>query len=75
MVPFDTESPMVTSGIRIGAPAMTTRGFKEDEFRTVVDLIDKALMNHSDETVIARVRGEVEALCSQFPLYDFTTLG
>jgi glycine hydroxymethyltransferase len=75
MVPFDTESPMVTSGIRIGAPAMTTRGFGEAEFRTVVDLIDKALMNHSDDAVLDKVRADVEALCEQFPLYDFSTVG
>lgn len=75
MVPFDTESPMVTSGIRIGAPAMTTRGFKETEFRTVVDLIDRALTNHTDDAVLDRVRHDVEALCDQFPLYDFSTVG
>jgi glycine hydroxymethyltransferase len=75
MVPFDTESPMVTSGIRIGAPAMTTRGFKEAEFKTVVDLIDKALTHHSDEAVLNKVRAEVEALCDHFPLYDFSTIG
>ncbi len=75
MVPFDTESPMVTSGIRIGAPAMTTRGFKEAEFKAVVDLIDKALMNHSDESVLKKVSDDVEALCEQFPLYDFSTIG
>lgn len=75
MVPFDTESPMVTSGIRIGAPAMTTRGFKESEFRTVVELIDRALTNHNDDAVLDKVRHEVEALCEQFPLYDFSTVG
>lgn len=75
MVPFDTESPMVTSGIRIGAPAMTTRGFKESEFKAVVDLIDRALMNHTDDSVLDRVRQDVEALCEQFPLYDFSTVG
>jgi len=75
MVPFDTESPMVTSGIRIGAPAMTTRGFKEAEFKAVVDLIDTALSNHGDEATLGKVRHEVEALCDQFPLYDFSTVG
>ncbi len=75
MVPFDTESPMVTSGIRIGAPAMTTRGFKEAEFKAVVDLIDTALTNHGDETTLGKVQHEVEALCDQFPLYDFSTVG
>jgi len=75
MVPFDTESPMVTSGIRIGAPAMTTRGFKEAEFKAVVDLIDTALSHHGDEATLGKVRHEVEALCDQFPLYDFSTVG
>lgn len=75
MVPFDTESPMVTSGIRIGAPAMTTRGFKEAEFKAVVELIDTALTHHADESVLQKVRGDVEALCEQFPLYDFSTIG
>ncbi len=75
MVPFDTESPMVTSGIRIGAPAMTTRGFKEAEFKAVVDLIDKALTHHTDEAALAKVRSEVEAMCDKFPLYDFSTTG
>lgn len=75
MVPFDTESPMVTSGIRIGAPAMTTRGFKEAEFKIVVDLIDMVLTHHGDEAVLYKVRSEVEALCDHFPLYDFSTVG
>ncbi len=75
MVPFDTESPMVTSGIRIGAPAMTTRGFKEAEFKAIVDLIDKALTHHTDDAVLEQVRGDVESLCDQFPLYDFSTIG
>lgn len=75
MVPFDTESPMVTSGIRIGAPAMTTRGFKEQEFLMVVDMIDRALLHHQDEAYLSKLSLEVEALCQQFPLYDFSTVG
>ena len=73
MVPFDTESPMVTSGIRIGSPAMTSRGFKETEFVHVVELIDKALSHHQDEAVLTGIRAEVEALCAKFPLYDLET--
>jgi len=69
MVPFDTKSPFVTSGIRIGTAAMTTRGMKEDEMRTIARLIDKALVNHEDETIKHSVREEVRELCSQFPLY------
>ena len=69
MVPFDTKSPFVTSGIRIGTAAMTTRGMKEDEMRTIARLIDKALANHEDETIKHSVREEVRELCNQFPLY------
>jgi glycine hydroxymethyltransferase len=71
MVPFDTKSPFVTSGIRLGTPAMTTKGFKEDEMRLVAGMIDKVLSNLEDEKVIAKVRKEVEELSGRFPLYDF----
>lgn len=73
MVPFDTESPFVTSGIRVGAPAMTTRGLKEADFRRIAELMDQVITNSSDETVISKVTAEVHALCKQFPLYDFVT--
>lgn len=73
MVPFDDQSPFVTSGIRIGTPAMTTRGFGEDEFRKVSELINHVLENHQNETVIKKVKDEVHAMCDQFPLYDFVT--
>jgi glycine hydroxymethyltransferase len=73
MVPFDDKSPFVTSGIRIGTPAMTTRGLGEDEFRRVVALIDRVLARPADEARIAGVRNEVHALCERFPLYDFVT--
>jgi len=71
MVPFDTESPFVTSGIRIGAPAMTTRGFGEEEFKRVAELIDKVLQKPENEENLRSVQREVEALCKQFLLYDF----
>ena len=71
MVPFDTESPFVTSGIRIGTPAMTTRGFKEEEFRRVVELMDTVLQSPEDEVVRHKVKDGVKELCTQFPLYDF----
>ena len=71
MVPFDTESPFVTSGIRIGTPALTTRGFSEDEFTNVVKLIDKVLQNPEDETNLMSVKQEVQEMCFRFPLYDF----
>lgn len=73
MVPFDTESPFVTSGIRIGSPAMTTRGFGEEEFREVAKLIDKVIQNPTDETIHKGVTNEVKELCEKFPLYDFIT--
>jgi len=74
MVPFDTESPFVTSGIRIGSPALTTRGFKEDEFKRVAELIDRVLMNLTDEKIIQHTRQEVHEMCSRHPLYDFVTV-
>jgi glycine hydroxymethyltransferase len=71
MVPFDDKSPFVTSGIRVGTPAMTTRGFGEDEFVRVVELIDEVLSDPDNEAVHERVRRDVHALCERFPLYDF----
>ncbi|MEM1128251.1 MAG: serine hydroxymethyltransferase [Bacteroidota bacterium] len=71
MVPFDTESPFVTSGIRVGTPAMTTRGFGPAEFREVVALMDRVLTDADNETVHAAVRRDVHTLCQRFPLYDF----
>jgi glycine hydroxymethyltransferase len=68
-VPFDDKSPFVTSGIRVGVPAITTRGMKEKDMETVVSLIDKVLMNIDNETVITSVKGEVKDLMQQFPLY------
>ena len=69
MVPYDTESPFVTSGIRIGTPAITTRGVKEDEIKLIVSLIDRALMNRTDANAIAQVRKEVNELMSHRPLF------
>lgn len=73
MVPFDTESPFVTSGIRIGTPAMTTRGLEEAEFEYIAQLIDQVIQKPEDEAVHKKVANEVEALCERFPLYDFVT--
>lgn len=73
MVPFDDESPFVTSGIRIGTPAMTSRGFEEDEFKKVAEMIDRVLQSPDDEEVKQQVADEVYDLCEQFPLYDFVT--
>jgi glycine hydroxymethyltransferase len=68
-VPFDTRKPFVTSGIRIGTPAVTTRGMKEDEMRQIAQLIDKVINNLKNEDVYAAVRDEVKKLCDRFPLY------
>ncbi len=68
-VPFDDKSPFVTSGIRVGVPAVTTRGMKEADMETIVELIDKVLMNADDEAVIADVKTTVKTFMQQFPLY------
>jgi glycine hydroxymethyltransferase len=69
MIAFDPEKPMVTSGIRIGTPALTTRGMKEAEMATVGGLIVEALDNPSDEAALARVAGKVHEMARTFPLY------
>lgn len=69
MVPFDTQSPMVTSGIRIGTPAVTTRGMKEKDVIKIVDLIDEALTKPADEKHLKRVKQKVTRLAHRFPLY------
>jgi glycine hydroxymethyltransferase len=71
MVPFDSESPFVTSGIRLGTPAITTRGIKENDIPVIVSVIDKVLMNKDDEQIIASVRRYVNSLMSQRPLFDW----
>ena len=70
MVPFDERSPMVTSGIRIGTPALTTRGFKENEMVRVANLINNVIKNIQDETVIENTRTSVSELCVEFPIYE-----
>lgn len=69
MVPFDDRSPFVTSGIRVGSPALTTRGFLEKDMKQVVSWMDKIIMNPDDESVILTVRGEVNEYMKAFPLY------
>ena len=68
-VPFDDKSPFVTSGIRVGVPAITTRGMKEDDMTTVVELLDRVLMNTDNKAVIAEVSDEVHSLMKNFDLY------
>lgn len=70
MVPFDDKSPFVTSGIRIGTPAVTTRGLKEDDMNTIVDLIDRVIMNHQDESKLEEIGEEVLELMKGRPLFQ-----
>ncbi|MBN1480586.1 serine hydroxymethyltransferase [candidate division KSB1 bacterium] len=70
MVPFDDQSPFVTSGIRLGTPALTTRGMKEGEMEIIATLIDNVLRNSSSETTQKKVYGQVKELCARFPLYE-----
>ena len=73
-IPFDTESPFITSGIRLGTPACTTRGFKEEEFKLVADLIHRVIKGLSDNKtdnskIESEVKKEIIDLCSSFPIY------
>ncbi len=70
MIPFDQRSPFVTSGIRIGTPAVTTRGMKEPEMERIAILINKAIENSGDEKALLNIRKEVNTLCSEFKLYS-----
>jgi glycine hydroxymethyltransferase len=71
MVPFDDKSPFITSGIRVGTPAITTRGLVEEDMETVVALIDKVLMNYTDEAVLEQVAEEVNELMSERAMFVF----
>jgi glycine hydroxymethyltransferase len=70
MVPFDDKSPFITSGIRVGTPAITTRGLKEKDVLKVVELVDEVLMNIENETRIKAVKKKVNAMMKKFPLYS-----
>jgi glycine hydroxymethyltransferase len=72
-IPFETKSPMVTSGIRLGTPAVTTRGMKEPEMTEIARLIDRVLSKLGDATTESAVRGDVQALTARFPLYPERT--
>ena len=69
MVPFDTESPFITSGIRIGTAAITSRGVKENEIENIVQLIDESLIYHTDEVKLANIKGAVNLLMKDLPLF------
>ena len=71
MVPFDTRSPFQTSGIRLGTPAITTRGAKEDMMIEIVELIDTVLSNHDNPEVIADVRAKVNAMMENYPMFAY----
>jgi glycine hydroxymethyltransferase len=68
-IPFDTRSPFVTSGVRIGTPAVTSRGMKEKEMDVIADLISRALQKVGDEGALKAIGQEVRDLCRQFPVY------
>ncbi|MBX2976462.1 MAG: serine hydroxymethyltransferase [Ignavibacteriaceae bacterium] len=74
MVPFDQKSPFVTSGIRVGTPAISSRGFSESEMPIIADFIDRAITNADNDEVLASIRDEVKLLCENFPLYKDITL-
>ncbi len=69
MVPFDTESPFITSGIRIGTPAITTRGVSTEDIIKIVELIDSVIINHNDQSYIKNVKNEVNRLMSKYPIF------
>jgi glycine hydroxymethyltransferase len=69
-IPYDPESPNVTSGIRIGTPALTSRGMKEQEMERIAELMDQALTHGEDERVKAKISKEIKALCEEYPLYS-----
>jgi glycine hydroxymethyltransferase len=69
MVPFDTRSPFQTSGIRVGTPAISTRGVKEDLIPVIVELIDRVIMNLEDPPLIEKTRKEVNELMADYPMF------
>ena len=71
MVPFDDKSPFITSGIRLGTAAVTTRGLKENDMETIADLINEVVANIKDEKVISHVRKKVNELMNSRPLFQY----
>jgi glycine hydroxymethyltransferase len=70
-IPYDTNPPLKPSGIRVGTPALTTRGMKEAEMRTIGKWITEALQERGNPQALARIRGQVQELAEQFPLYGW----
>ena len=68
-IPFETKSPFVTSGIRIGTPAVTTKGMKEKEMKVIAELIDEAIKKRNDEVKLSSIKEQVRELCARFPFY------
>ena len=73
MIPDDTRSPFNPSGIRLGTPALTTRGMKEKEMGIIADLIDRAITHHTEEATLKEIKEDVMALTKNFPLYTDQT--
>jgi glycine hydroxymethyltransferase len=70
MVPFDEQSPFITSGIRIGTPAITTRGLNEAHMIQIVEFIDKVILNFEDEKVLAEIADQVNEMMADFPIFS-----
>jgi glycine hydroxymethyltransferase len=70
MVPFDTRSPFITSGIRVGTPAITTRGMEENEMKQIVFWIDLVINNHENEKILESVKRDVKSICERFKIYN-----
>jgi len=70
MVPYDDKSPFITSGIRFGTPAITTRGLVESDIKNVVEMIDKVILNHDNESVLNEVKKDVNQMMSDRPLFN-----
>ncbi|MBF0570862.1 MAG: serine hydroxymethyltransferase [Candidatus Omnitrophica bacterium] len=70
LIPFDAQSPMVTSGIRVGTPAVTTRGMKEAQMLAIADLIDRAVLSRDNELELEKIRSQVESLAQEFQIYS-----
>ena len=70
MVPFDDKSPFVTSGMRIGTAAITSRGLVESDMERIVEMIDQALLNHDNDSKLSAIRGDVNSWMRDFPLFQ-----